>query len=96
MASRLCGHPSIGRTLNAVWVSGGWCFSHEWANVSYQPESPEIYGWFVCGSDVPNSQVLKSSLFYPCCSAEALATIVWGFGDLGEFCCSKFFELIII
>lgn len=39
---------------------------------------------------------LKSSLFYPCCSAEALATIVWGFGDLGEFCCSKFFWTIII
>ena len=32
-------------------------FSHEWSNISCQPESPEIYGWFVCGLDVPSSKI---------------------------------------
>ena len=49
------------QVLAGLWMLSGsaeaGAFSHEWANISCQPESPEIYGWFVCGSDVPSSQI---------------------------------------
>lgn len=39
-------------------------------------------GWFVAQT-CQVVKFLESSLFYPCCSAGALATIVWGLGTRG-------------